>query len=114
MLSGNSPRSGRWFQVGVCDGHSVLSATKADIDRLRQPNLQPPITTTEQAIAYRAVLTEIDPQTTYLMTLYLSPDLTTTEIRKAKGAGIVGSFPLFSHLCLRLKSYQASSLTLVA
>ncbi|EGO01695.1 hypothetical protein SERLA73DRAFT_166222 [Serpula lacrymans var. lacrymans S7.3] len=59
------------------------------------PNLKPPITTTDQALAYKAELEKIDPDVEYLMTLYLSPDLTPDEIRKAKKAGIVGvkSYP---------------------
>ena len=56
-----------------------------------QPNLKPPITTTAQALAYKVELEKIDPNVEYLMTLYLSPDLTPDEIRKAKKAGIVGS-----------------------
>ncbi|KAK7061493.1 Dihydroorotase [Favolaschia claudopus] len=59
------------------------------------PNLKPPITTTSQALAYKAELESIDPTVEYLMTLYLSPDLTPDEIFKAKEAGIVGvkSYP---------------------
>ncbi|KXN87919.1 Dihydroorotase [Leucoagaricus sp. SymC.cos] len=59
------------------------------------PNLKPPITTTEQALKYRAELERIDPNVEYLMTLYLSPDLTPEEIRKASATGIVGvkSYP---------------------
>jgi len=59
------------------------------------PNLRPPVTTTEQALAYKAELQKIDPNVEYLMTLYLSPDLTPDEVRKAKKAGIVGvkSYP---------------------
>jgi len=56
-----------------------------------QPNLKPPVTTTEQALAYKAELQKIDPNVEYLMTLYLSPDLNPDEVRKAKRAGIVGS-----------------------
>ena len=55
-----------------------------------QPNLKPPISTTDQALEYKANLERIDPTIEYLMTLYLSPDLTPDEIRKAKKAGIVG------------------------
>jgi hypothetical protein len=55
-----------------------------------KPNLKPPITTTDQALAYKAELEKIDPSIEYLMTLYLSLDLTPEEIRKAKNAGIVG------------------------
>ncbi|KAJ7117341.1 hypothetical protein C8R43DRAFT_1137638 [Mycena crocata] len=59
------------------------------------PNLKPPITTTAQALAYKAELEAIDPTVEYLMTLYLSPDLTPEEIVKAKEAGIAGvkSYP---------------------
>lgn len=60
-----------------------------------QPNLKPPITTTAQALAYKAELEKITSKVEFLMTLYLSPDLTPDEIRKAKQAGIVGvkSYP---------------------
>jgi len=59
------------------------------------PNLKPPITTTAQALEYKTELEKLDPGVEYLMTLYLSPDLTPDEIRKAKKAGIVGikSYP---------------------
>ncbi|KAH9973028.1 Dihydroorotase [Lactifluus volemus] len=54
------------------------------------PNLTPPITTTDQALEYKSMLEKIDPEMEFLMTLYLSPDLTPDEIRKAKKAGIIG------------------------
>ncbi|KAG8707741.1 hypothetical protein FRC09_001640 [Ceratobasidium sp. 395] len=59
------------------------------------PNTKPPITSTEQALAYKKELQAIDPQTEYMMTLYLSPELTPDEIRRAKAAGIAGvkSYP---------------------
>ncbi|KAJ4492898.1 hypothetical protein C8J55DRAFT_555881 [Lentinula edodes] len=59
------------------------------------PNLKPPITTTDQALVYKATLEAIEPNVQFLMTLYLSPELTPDEIRKAKNAGIVGvkSYP---------------------
>jgi dihydroorotase len=57
-----------------------------------QPNLQPPITTTDQAITYKKELQSIDPSVEYLMTLSLTPSLTPQEIRKAKNAGIIGQF----------------------
>ncbi|KAI9508656.1 Dihydroorotase [Russula earlei] len=59
------------------------------------PNLTPPITTTDQALEYKSTLERIDPETEFLMTLYLSPDLTPDEVRRAKAAGIVGvkSYP---------------------
>ncbi|KAJ3068346.1 hypothetical protein HDU98_008467 [Podochytrium sp. JEL0797] len=59
------------------------------------PNLKPPITTTDQALAYRAELQSLAPNVTFLMSLYLAPSLTPAEIRKAKAAGIAGvkSYP---------------------
>ncbi|KAG9019538.1 hypothetical protein FRB90_000847 [Tulasnella sp. 427] len=59
------------------------------------PNLKPPVTSTEMALAYKKELEAIDPNVEYLMTLYLSPELTPDEIKKAKAAGIVGvkSYP---------------------
>ncbi|KAG8707009.1 Dihydroorotase [Ceratobasidium sp. 394] len=59
------------------------------------PNTKPPITSTEQALACKKELEAIDPQTEYMMTLYLSPELTPDEVRKAKAAGISGvkSYP---------------------
>ncbi|KAJ7904246.1 hypothetical protein B0H14DRAFT_3079170 [Mycena olivaceomarginata] len=59
------------------------------------PNLKPPVTTTAQALAYKAELESIDSSVEYLMTLYLSPDLTPEEVVKAKEAGIAGvkSYP---------------------
>lgn len=54
-----------------------------------QPNLSPPIATTEQAIAYHAELQALEPGVDFLMTLFLSPSLTVDEIRRAKASGIV-------------------------
>ena len=52
------------------------------------------------ALKYKAELQRIDPQTEYLMTLYLSPDLTPQEIRKAAKAGIVGSYARKLRICV--------------
>ncbi|TPX62075.1 dihydroorotase [Powellomyces hirtus] len=59
------------------------------------PNLKPPVTSTEQALAYKAELQQLAPEVNFLMTLYLSPELTPDEIRKAAKAGIAGvkSYP---------------------
>ena len=57
-----------------------------------QPNLVPPIANTDQALAYKEQLSAIAPDVTFLMSLYLSPEMTPAEIRKAKGAGIVGPY----------------------
>ncbi|CAG8508252.1 2670_t:CDS:2 [Cetraspora pellucida] len=60
-----------------------------------EPNLKPPITSTEQALEYKAQLERLAPNVTFLMSLYLCPELTPEEIRKAKKHGIVGvkSYP---------------------
>ncbi|RIB16470.1 dihydroorotase, homodimeric type [Gigaspora rosea] len=59
------------------------------------PNLKPPITSTEQALAYKAQLQKLAPNVTFLMSLYLCQELTPEEIRNAKKHGIVGvkSYP---------------------
>lgn len=66
-----------------------------------KPNLKPPITTVEQALEYKAELQRIDPTVEYLMTLYLSPELTPEEIRKAKKAGIVGRLRILLCKCVQ-------------
>ncbi|KAI9320572.1 dihydroorotase, homodimeric type [Dichotomocladium elegans] len=59
------------------------------------PNTVPPIKTTEEALAYKKELEALAPQVTFYMTLYLSPELTPEEIRKASKAGVAGvkSYP---------------------
>lgn len=55
------------------------------------PNLKPPVTTTAQALAYRARLAAaLPPGSSFepLMTLYLTDTLAPDEIVRAKGAGI--------------------------
>ncbi|KAL9712517.1 dihydroorotase [Leucoagaricus gongylophorus] len=88
------------FHVHLRQGH----LTELTVPHVREggfhlayvmPNLKPPITTTEKALKYKAKLERIDSNVDYLMTLYLSPELTPEEIRKASAAGIVGvkSYP---------------------
>lgn len=59
------------------------------------PNLVPPLTTTDAAVQYRETLQALCPETRFLMTLFLSPELTVDEIRKAHKQGIKGvkSYP---------------------
>ncbi|GME36630.1 Homodimeric type [Neofusicoccum parvum] len=59
------------------------------------PNLVPPITTVPAALAYRARLQAIEPNVTFLMSLYLHPSITPETIIEAKKAGITGvkSYP---------------------
>lgn len=62
---------------------------------LAMPNLVPPVTTTEMALAYRERLLSDCPELKLVMTLFLSPELTVDEVRKAHKAGIRGvkSYP---------------------
>lgn len=57
---------------------------------LIMPNTRPPVTTTAQALAYRAELTSAAPGIDFLMTLYLTENLTRDEILRAAEAGIAG------------------------
>lgn len=73
------------------------SVTKGGANRvLVMPNLNPPITTVDQAITYRAELERANPEVEqYFMTLYLSSSLTVHELLNAKSQGIIGvkSYP---------------------
>ena len=62
---------------------------------LVMPNLKPYIENTEQALNYKQQLQLAEPDLEYLMTLYLNPNLTVTEIKKAAENGIIGikSYP---------------------
>ena len=72
---------------------AVLPHTARQFARaIVMPNLRPPITTTEQALAYRErILAARAPGSDFqpLMTLYLTDNLPPDEIRRAKEAGIV-------------------------
>ncbi|WFD30173.1 dihydroorotase [Malassezia sp. CBS 17886] len=59
------------------------------------PNLAPPLTSTEQTLAYTAGLKKLAPQTKFLGTLYLCPELTPDEVKRAAAAGVRGvkSYP---------------------
>ncbi len=62
------------------------------------PNLQPPVTTTEQAIAYRDRILAVLPQGMRfepLMTLYLTDNTSPAEITKAKQSGVVHGVKLY-------------------
>ncbi len=68
--------------------HSAHQFARAAI----MPNLRPPVTTTEQALAYRERILRAVPKGLAfepLMTLYLTDRLAPEEIRKAREAGIV-------------------------
>ncbi|PFH33077.1 dihydroorotase [Besnoitia besnoiti] len=63
---------------------------------LVMPNTVPPVTTCEQAAAYREQLISLDSSVEYLMTLFLSPELSIDDLRQnAKACRVVGvkSYP---------------------
>ncbi|GAM82228.1 hypothetical protein ANO11243_002070 [Dothideomycetidae sp. 11243] len=59
------------------------------------PNLVPPITTVAHALDYKRRLESVEPNVTFLMSLYLHPDITRDTVKEAKAAGITGikSYP---------------------
>ncbi|KAK5099515.1 dihydroorotase [Exophiala xenobiotica] len=59
------------------------------------PNLVPPVTTVSAALDYKKRLQAIEPNVSYLMSLYLHSSITPDTIREAKRAGIAGvkSYP---------------------
>jgi dihydroorotase len=75
-------------------GHSARRFARAIV----MPNLEPPVATTEQALAYRArILEALPPDTGFqpLMTLYLTDITSTDEIRRARDSGIVFACKLY-------------------
>ena len=59
------------------------------------PNLSPPIETVEQAEAYHAELTALEPQVEYLMSLYLSKNITPDTVRKARRSGKIYGIKMY-------------------
>jgi dihydroorotase len=78
---------------------AVLPFTARQFARaIVMPNLKPPVTTTEQARAYRErILAALPPGARFapLMTLYLTDNTTPEEIRRAKASGIVHGVKLY-------------------
>ncbi|MEI7841455.1 MAG: dihydroorotase [Gallionellaceae bacterium] len=78
---------------------SVLPDTASQFARaIVMPNLRPPVTTTEQAQAYRSRIIAALPvgaKFEPLMTLYLTDNSSAEEIRKAKQSGIVHAVKLY-------------------
>ena len=73
--------------------HTVVPHTAAQFGRaIVMPNLKPPVTTAEQALAYKQrILAAVPPGMSFepLMTLYLTDNLPPEEIARAKAAGVV-------------------------
>ncbi len=78
---------------------SVLPATAARFGRaIVMPNLTPPITTTDLALAYRSrILAALPRGVSFepLMTLYLTDTTSAAEIGKAKRSGVVHGIKLY-------------------
>ncbi|MGC2047793.1 MAG: dihydroorotase [Gallionella sp.] len=78
---------------------SVLPDTARQFARaIVMPNLRPPVTTTEQAMAYRVrILAALPSGMAFepLMTLYLTDNTSAEEIRKAKQSGIIHAIKLY-------------------
>ncbi len=84
------------WHLHVRDGaalHTVVPHTAAQFGRaIIMPNLKPPVTTAEQALAYKARIQAAVPAGVAfepLMTLYLTDNLPPEEIVRAKAAGVV-------------------------
>ena len=84
------------WHLHVRDGaalSTVVPHTAAQFGRaIIMPNLKPPVTTAEQALAYKARIQAAVPagmQFEPLMTLYLTDNLPADEIARAKDAGVV-------------------------
>ena len=84
------------WHLHVRDGaamHAVVPHTAAQFARaIIMPNLKPPVTTTAQALTYKArILAAVPAGVPFepLMTLYLTNNLAPEEIARAKAAGIV-------------------------
>ncbi len=84
------------WHLHVRDGaalHTVVPHTAAQFGRaVIMPNLKPPVTSAEQALAYkRRILAAVPAGMSFepLMTLYLTDNLPPDEIARAKAAGVV-------------------------
>lgn len=79
--------------------NAVVGHTAAQMGRaIIMPNLKPPVTTTEQAIAYRErILAALPPGSRFepLMTLYLTDTTPVSEIEKAVESGVVKAVKLY-------------------
>ena len=86
------------WHLHVRDGaalNTVVPHTAAQFGRaIIMPNLKPPVTTAEQALAYKARIQAAVPAGVSfepLMTLYLTDNLPADEIARAKDAGVVAA-----------------------
>ena len=90
------------WHLHVRDGATMASVLPHTVRQFARaiimPNLKPPVTTTEQALAYRQRILEALPagsQFDPLMALYLTDKTTPAEIRKAHASGVVHAVKLY-------------------
>jgi dihydroorotase len=78
---------------------AVLPFTAAQFARaIVMPNLKPPVTTTEQALAYRQRILDALPSAAKfepLMTLYLTDSTAPAEVDRARSSGVIHGFKLY-------------------
>jgi len=78
---------------------AVVGASAAQFARaIVMPNLRPPVTTVEQALAYRRrIVDALSPDAAFepLMTLYLTDNMSADEIRRATDSGQVVAVKLY-------------------
>jgi dihydroorotase len=84
------------WHLHVRDGDALRAVVPASARQMARalimPNLRPPITTAEQAMAYRRRIVDAVPagcSFTPLMSLYLTDRLAPAEVERAKAAGVV-------------------------
>ena len=90
------------WHLHVRDGDALTSVLPFTARQFRRaiimPNLTPPVTTTEQALAYRQRILDAVPQGLQfqpLMTLYLTDNTPPEEITRAKASGYVFGVKLY-------------------
>jgi dihydroorotase len=83
---------------GLALRHTVRATAQCFSRALVMPNLDPPVVTTEQALAYRQrILAEIPVGNAFqpLMTLYLTEETSPEEIQTAKASGAIYAVKLY-------------------
>lgn len=83
---------------GLALRHTVHETARCFARALVMPNLDPPVVSTEQALAYRQrVLAEASGADAFqpLMTLYLTEETSPEEIAKAKASGVIHGVKLY-------------------
>ncbi|WP_280551741.1 dihydroorotase [Halomonas sp. 25-S5] len=90
------------WHLHLRDGEAMAAVVAASARQMGRaiimPNLKPPVTTTEQALAYRErILAALPAGATFepLMTLYLTDDTPVDEIERAHASGLVQAVKLY-------------------